>query len=83
MVRTLRKGDKAKEKPRKQQQRDCAECAALRAQVEEANALTEELRGDLKSERETVRFVVVVLCVQWLGGTLKSKPRVCVCVFPL
>lgn len=83
MVRTLRKGDKArKERARKQQQqRDCAECAALRAQVEEANALAEELRGDLKSERETVRFVVVVLCVQWLGGTLKSKPRVC--VFPL
>lgn len=54
-------GDAPGGKQREQQKQNSEECAALRAQLEEANALVEDLRGDLKSERETVRFVVVTI----------------------
>ena len=46
------RGEKEKERKRADKER-----AALQAQIEEFNSLVDELKEDLKSERETVRFV--------------------------
>ena len=43
------------QKDQKERQRADKERAALQTQLEEANALIDDMRKDLKSERQTVR----------------------------
>ena len=49
-------GEKLKERKRADKER-----AALQSQIEEANSMIEDLKDDLKSERETVRFVDIYM----------------------
>ena len=53
--------EKQKDEKEKERKRADRERAALQTQLEEANSLVEELKQDLKSERETVRFAFFFL----------------------